>query len=586
MAEREKIDIDGTSFKVRLDDGSGRSVIVFVHGIFGDAEETWGDTIATIMGSPQFASFDYASFGYGSNVIDLRKPDRAVDLLVPWIDANLRQYGNIYLVAHSMGGLAVRHAITRLLNTQRELVPRLRGCFLLASPVTGSPVAKGLSKVGLGALNRRVTYLAYPTIDGKDLSQAYKEAADAYILAGGSKANVPRFYYFIADVDRFVFEPQKSFYTEYDAYVGRFPGGHSFIREGVDQNSTLVATIRNKISELESRHPAIQIEKIQVVVEANLKRGLAEVAREAPRRFQARAERLAANARVPPKVGGRQRSPINVLLISCSANKTDNGQVEHPRRGGIGSELTDPRIQDLVMDTRGKILRAVQSGFVDGVEFKQGNRIAVRQNRELLFGPDFGGEINERRYLPAYSRYTGRCFRADAADWEALYQSVDHPSVLIMSGLYGLIPAYEYIQNYDVHLTDVDSNRQNSLQTQWRDREVMTQILASHLEWIEANRGPIGVVVDALSELSYQETINWSMVDAQWPLLHRVFNNAEGRDTLADLGMWIRGVIRDPSILNSLAADQFYDNVDFSPGRRIAFEEKIGGAALDVGSRL
>jgi hypothetical protein len=155
-----------------------------------------------------------------------------------------------------------------------------------------------------------------------------------------------------------------------------------------------------------------------------------------------------------------------------------------------------------------------------------------------------------------------------------------------MSGLYGLIPATEYIQNYDVHLTDVDSSRGVSLQTHWRDREVMTQILASHFEWIERSRGRIGLVVDALSELSYQETINWSMIYPRWPVFHRVFQNRAGRDALENLGVWVQDVVRNPAVLDGLLPDQFYDNPNFITPDRIAFEERIGGTRLPVARQV
>ena len=110
----------------------------------------------------------------------------------------------------------------------------------------------------------------------------------------------------------------------------------------------------------------------------------------------------------------------------------------------------------------------------------------------------------------------------------------------------------------------------------------MSQILISHLEWLEKERGPIGLIVDALSELSYQETINWPLIDRRWNVLHRVFESSAGRDALGNLGYWIQDVIRDPALLRSIQRDTFYSNPRFHPNDRIAFEEQIGGSTLVV----
>jgi hypothetical protein len=99
-------------------------------------------------------------------------------------------------------------------------------------------------------------------------------------------------------------------------------------------------------------------------------------------------------------------------------------------------------------------------------------------------------------------------------------------------------------------LTDVDLSNGVSLQTYWKDRELMSQILISHLEWLEKERGPIGLIVDALSELSYQETINWPLIDRRWNVLHRVFESSAGR-ALGNLGYWIQDVIRDPACFDT-----------------------------------
>ena len=105
----------------------------------------------------------------------------------------------------------------------------------------------------------------------------------------------------------------------------------------------------------------------------------------------------------------------------------------HLRRLSV-SLSSDTRVRDIVQDTRSKILWLVQEGRVDGIEFDEGNRAALVANQHLVSGPDFEAESDDAHapvYLPAYLRYTGRCFRATREEWESMYAAAEFPSVLI-----------------------------------------------------------------------------------------------------------------------------------------------------------
>jgi pimeloyl-ACP methyl ester carboxylesterase len=570
MKERSRIVIDKTSTLDSFNDPSIRNVVVFVHGIFGDSEETWGVTPLQLVSSPIFTAFDYASYGYGSKFIELRDPELFVDQLILWIRTNLCKYENIYFVAHSMGGLFVRHAISKMLVNadDRALTKKIRRCFMIASPVSGSWVAEYLGWVPfLNMINKRIAYLANPSIDGKDMSAAYTAAAAVFRQAGGTPADIPRFHYFVGVDDSFVSPSEDLFFTEFDKYEGAIEGTHSTLKQDKDANSVLIKSITQSLRESLRLSEEYQRERISMVKEVTRKREIAT-------------QKMAGQAHLATT--GVGIDVVDVVLISCSATKSDAQRFLHPKGGGIVESVDDARIGQLVLDMRSRVLRLIQEGSIDGIEFAQGNRASMPANRNLLFGPDFGGAFNDAKYLPAYARYTGRCYQAHESEWEAMYDSAKHPHFLIMSGLYGLIPATEYIQNYDVHLTDVDLSNGLSLQTYWRDRELMTQVLISHLEWIERERGVIGHVVDALSELSYQETINWSLIDRRWNVLHRVFELNAGRDALGNLGYWLQDIIQNSTLLRSIQSDTFYENPRFHPKDRIAFENQIGRSSLAV----
>ena len=75
---------------------------------------------------------------------------------------------------------------------------------MIASPVSGSRLARRLDKLGWSKLNSLVAYLASPSIDGKDMSAAYKLAADRFIGTGASSTDIPRFHYFVGADDNIV----------------------------------------------------------------------------------------------------------------------------------------------------------------------------------------------------------------------------------------------------------------------------------------------------------------------------------------------------------------------------------------------
>ena len=183
------------------------------------------------------------------------------------------------------------------------------------------------------------------------------------------------------------------------------------------------------------------------------------------------------------------------------------------------------------------VLRAIQTRA----------QIMGLQNRALTLGPDFGGAINEPKYLPAYWRYSGRTYQASRDDWNSFRSLPDsvRASILIMSGLYGLVPFDEFIQNYDCHITDTDVKMGQTVVTYWG--ATMTDILLSHCDRLEAAGTKVGPIVDLLSEKSYQLAIDWPRVYARYSVLHRVFQNKIDRDALVNIGIFLRTLLRDPT---------------------------------------
>src|ERR1700733_5674561 len=118
--ERQQIVIDDVSTIHAFRDPSALQIIVFIHGIFGSSTETWAGTPNQLMTSPTFSKFDYCSYGYKSKIVEWQKPDAFVDQLVLWMRTHLRQYKDIFLICHSMGGLLARQAVINMLGDKLD----------------------------------------------------------------------------------------------------------------------------------------------------------------------------------------------------------------------------------------------------------------------------------------------------------------------------------------------------------------------------------------------------------------------------------------------------------------------------------
>lgn len=550
---RVRIDIDGHSFVDTFPDQQATTLILFVHGIFGDPRETWAETPQTLMTFPALADVDWGSFGYDTALIYTRDASQTVDQLLLWLRTHVRRYHNIFFVAHSMGGLLVRDACSRLALSSDlsdlQLFKSIRHAFLIATPLGGAIWARRIARIPL--LCKLNSHLAYLTQSEEYLS-ALKSYSDTIKAAAARGSDRPKFSFFLGTRDQTVREILESALTEDDAYEGPIPGTHATLKSALTPNSTLVKRI------------------VQIVSGYSL--SSAPVTQPA----------INAPAIMTPNSAAAPVSTKPIILISCSAHKRTDGEVLHPKQGGIQSAVADSEIALRAIHIRAQIMGLLQAGKIDGTEYKEGNRAGRPENRALILGPDFGGAINEPRYLPAYWRYSGRTYQAKQDDWKvfASFPKTLRPSLLIMSGLYGLIPFDEHIQNYDCHITDtiIDSNR-NVLGLWGR---TMTDVLLSHCQRIETSGIKVGPIIDLLSESSYQTTIDWSLVRARYPVLHRVFEKRADRDALVNLGAFLRTLLRDPSRCSQLTPDQFFDDASFIEPDRIAFEREIGTSNLSV----
>ena len=122
-------------------------VIVFVHGIYGNAAETWtcaktGSTWPKmLLTDPHFANADVYVAQYPTHFVgNLMSIDDQVSNMMNRLEADgvFSKHSEVVFVAHSLGGLVVQ----RLLLTHHELAEKVRFIYFLSTPQEGSAIAR------------------------------------------------------------------------------------------------------------------------------------------------------------------------------------------------------------------------------------------------------------------------------------------------------------------------------------------------------------------------------------------------------------------------------------------------------------
>jgi pimeloyl-ACP methyl ester carboxylesterase len=121
-------------------------VIVFVHGIFGNGEDTW--RFSPTVYWPKLLLTDEAFKNTDVYVADYESPHFGNTMTVDEVAANLNnrlksdsvfaKHREVIFVCHSLGGLIIQ----QLLLTHREYAEKVPFIYFFATPQTGSEIAK------------------------------------------------------------------------------------------------------------------------------------------------------------------------------------------------------------------------------------------------------------------------------------------------------------------------------------------------------------------------------------------------------------------------------------------------------------
>lgn len=130
-------------------ESSNNSVIVFVHGVLGDAKLTWKNKESGAYW-PDLISKDSAFDGVNIYILDYPSTvfernssisELANDMRLAFEGDKVVAHKDIYIVAHSMGGLVVRDFITKYRSGDYLYAQKVRMVHFFGTPTEGSPYA-------------------------------------------------------------------------------------------------------------------------------------------------------------------------------------------------------------------------------------------------------------------------------------------------------------------------------------------------------------------------------------------------------------------------------------------------------------
>jgi pimeloyl-ACP methyl ester carboxylesterase len=197
--------------------GKNKKLIVFVHGVMGDMDNSWTNTESNtswpvlIRDDPSFSEFDVFVYGYGSPT--LGNASTIEQISVRFLQ-QLKDFGfftnyeDVDFIAHSMGGIVTKRMV-EMLNTPAEnaILQRIRTVILLSVPSNGATLAavaswlsqnpqfKGMSPTSAADFLQAVEGDWATLLRARNISAPYPRTYSAYeTVPTGPTPVVPQLY--------------------------------------------------------------------------------------------------------------------------------------------------------------------------------------------------------------------------------------------------------------------------------------------------------------------------------------------------------------------------------------------------------
>ncbi|MFB3902204.1 MAG: hypothetical protein ACE15E_02020 [Acidobacteriota bacterium] len=220
-------------------------------------------------------------------------------------------------------------------------------------------------------------------------------------------------------------------------------------------------------------------------------------------------------------MNGQSREVL--MIIVCCNNKKSGGVSTYDREASIVNVLRR-EVADELVKARSQIFDWISKG---GKTCSGETMCDLPRNQGLVKGPDFGGEANDARYLRAAERYQG-AFYSELGDHGPVLLTEGAASVLILSGLYGILRPAESIQDHVCHFNDHPSIRETLTRKNLLTRAVNDFIRA---------RG-IRTVLDFTTLHSYRYLLDWDLIarELRGGILHLFGEQTTGVELSVPLG--------------------------------------------------
>lgn len=175
-------------------------MIVFLHGYTGHPESTWQlfPELLRTGGLGVGVDFEIASFGYEtSGVFNFRSIQTISELLLTYVDTHADTASDVFIVAHSLGGVVARDFLLRCHRDQkrRRFFSKVRQAHMIGTPQR--PVWFPFSRILF--LNKIVQQLARRSTYISDLMKTYR--TEVYRDGRAFDEAVPAIFNYVGDDD-------------------------------------------------------------------------------------------------------------------------------------------------------------------------------------------------------------------------------------------------------------------------------------------------------------------------------------------------------------------------------------------------
>jgi pimeloyl-ACP methyl ester carboxylesterase len=243
-------------------DRRAKHLIVFVHGLGGNGYTTWKKFPRFIFDDLSRDPVDVALFDYfsGRRRMGFERPTVAViaEILTERLQ-ELRGYDEIFIVAHSMGGLIAIDAIRNYITQRREepgLLRVLAGVIAIATPFDGSRLAQNpILREVVSECEQLEPSSAYQ----QDLRQFINDNIDTKhrVELAPHLYKVP-LWAIVGGFDRIVDRSSATFGSVSDQIRTAVNRGHTNIAKPKDPNSEVITWVRDIMDEISSLRSSIR----------------------------------------------------------------------------------------------------------------------------------------------------------------------------------------------------------------------------------------------------------------------------------------------------------------------------------------